>query len=432
MPQYQIKDIRPNPFRHIGRYPIRRDKIAALRESLRSTGFWGNVVARVRDGQAEIAYGHHRLVALKEEYGSTHKVDLILRNLSDEAMLQIMARENMEEWGTSAAVEHETIRAVIGAYAEGKIDLPMPDPATTKAQLRYAPSFVPGEEGAGPARRRPYTVKTVAQFVGWLSPSGQPQDKVANALAALQFVEEGLLKESDFEGLTTMQAAAVVEEARKARARREALARIHRQEAEQAEREARLAEQRRKEAEQERQRKEAEAARARDAEARRRAQEEAKRFAQRQREAEQARRLAAERGRRAKQKEEASAKEARRSAEAVGRAVSQSLKSGKIGYKQAPQVAAKAEGKKPAIPLPHIDDYTRRLAADLNAILDPDKDARVARLRQLIPYAEHVNEYVRNDLIRTLDTIAERAQGYVGQLRQAGGSADRRTLPSGR
>jgi hypothetical protein len=39
-------------------------------------------------------------------------------------MLQIMGRENMEEWGTSAWVEQETIRAVVLAYAEGKINLP--------------------------------------------------------------------------------------------------------------------------------------------------------------------------------------------------------------------------------------------------------------------------------------------------------------------
>lgn len=432
MAQFQVKDIRPNPFRHVSRYPIRRDKIAALRESLRSTGFWGNIVARLRDGQAEIAYGHHRLVALKEEYGPSHKVDLIVRELSDEAMLQIMARENMEEWGTSASVEHETIRAVIVAYAQGKIELPSPDPATAKAQTRYAPSFVPGD-GARAAAHRPYTAQTVAKFIGWLEPSGKPQDKVSDALTALQFIEEGLLKESDFEGLTTMQAAAVVEEARKARSRREALALLHRQEAEQAQREAKLAEQRREQAEKERHRKEAEAAAARDAEVRRRAQQEAKLLAQRQREAEQSRRLAVERERRAKQKEEASVKESRRRAEVVGRAVSESLKTGKIGYKQAPQVAAKVEGKRGDTPLPHIDDYTRRLAADLNVILDPDRDARVVRLRQLIPYAEHVNEHVRTDLIRTLEVVADRAQGYARQLRQTSKvvTTVQRSLPPG-
>src|SRR5438309_6864315 len=98
MALYAIKDIKANPFRHIARYPSRREKIIALRESLRKTGFWDNVVARARDGKAELAYGHHRLVALKDEYGPNHKVNLIIRDLDDEHMIQIMARENMEEW----------------------------------------------------------------------------------------------------------------------------------------------------------------------------------------------------------------------------------------------------------------------------------------------------------------------------------------------
>jgi hypothetical protein len=67
----------------------------------------------------------------------------------------------------------------------------------------------------------------LAHFIGWLKPTGEAQDKVYGATWAPQFIEEGLLKEKDFEGLTTRQAGAVSEEARKAHERREAAARIH-------------------------------------------------------------------------------------------------------------------------------------------------------------------------------------------------------------
>src|SRR5262252_1711227 len=183
--KYAVADIRPNPFRHIDRYPIRADKVTALRESLRSTGFWDNVVARVRGGKPEIAYGHHRLAALKDEYGGREKVELIIRDLSDEQMLQIMARENMEEWGTSAMVEQETVRAVVEAYADGLIELPKLARSAHAAGLRYAPSFVP-ERRSTDNGDRPYTVIQIAQFLGWLKPSGREQDKVGDALAALQ------------------------------------------------------------------------------------------------------------------------------------------------------------------------------------------------------------------------------------------------------
>lgn len=266
------------------------EKVTALRESFRSTGFWGNVVARLANGKPELAYGHHRLVALREEFGPNQKVDLIVRDLPDETMLQIMARENMEEWGTSAAVEHETVRAVIEAYGEGRIDLPSPGAKASKHQIRYAPSFVPGD--VSPARAtHPYTARTLGKFLGWLQPSGDAQRKVGNTLAALQFIEEGVLKETDFEGLSTKEAQAVVEQARQAKAARETAARLHRQQAEEAAREAEEAERRRAEAERLRKEREAEAAKAQDKAARKRAAEEARQQAEEaKRQAEEVRR----------------------------------------------------------------------------------------------------------------------------------------------
>ncbi len=72
--RFQLKNIQPNPFRHVDRYPITKEKVEALRESIRTTGFWDNIVAREVNGKAEITYGHHRLVALREEYGPDHEV----------------------------------------------------------------------------------------------------------------------------------------------------------------------------------------------------------------------------------------------------------------------------------------------------------------------------------------------------------------------
>lgn len=295
--KFRISEIQANPFRHIDRYPIRQDKVAALRESLRATGFWDNVVARVRQptktgvrAVPEIAYGHHRLFALREEYDGDFEVNLIIRDLSDDAMLKIMARENMEEWGTSAAVEHETVRAVVEAYAEGKIDLPRPVASIPATQIRDAPSFVAGK-GRQPVAR-PYTAREVSEFLGWLQPDGTPANKVQQALAALQFIEEGTLAEADFDGLTTMQAQSVVEQARRARAASEAKARDERAQAERAQRQAADAEKRRAAAEKEREQRAAQAERVRDEQARLRAEREAvdaaRRAAAAEREREQA------------------------------------------------------------------------------------------------------------------------------------------------
>src|SRR5262245_65781160 len=94
--RFRLKDIDPNPFRHMERYPIRRDKIDALKASIEQTTFWDNIVARKAGQRAQIAYGHHRLVTLKEMYGPHHEVNLIVRALDDNAKLSIMANEDME------------------------------------------------------------------------------------------------------------------------------------------------------------------------------------------------------------------------------------------------------------------------------------------------------------------------------------------------
>ncbi len=131
---------------------------------------WRILVARVQNGNAEIAYGHHRLVALREEYGPDETVDLIIRSLPDDAMLQIMARENMEEWGTSASAEHETIRAVVEAFADGKIELDPPDAQTQARYIRHTPLFTPGDDQRARADR-PYTIPPASWPSSWAGPS---------------------------------------------------------------------------------------------------------------------------------------------------------------------------------------------------------------------------------------------------------------------
>ena len=60
--------IKPNPFRRMELYPVDRIKVEALKASYRRTGFWENLLAReVGNGDAGVAYGHHRLIAFEEE-----------------------------------------------------------------------------------------------------------------------------------------------------------------------------------------------------------------------------------------------------------------------------------------------------------------------------------------------------------------------------
>lgn len=207
---FPLSKVKPNPFRHMDRYPIRREKVEALKQSLRRTGFWENIVAREVKGEAEIAYGHHRLVALQEELGPKAKVPLVIKDLDDEAMLQMMARENMDDWSTSATVEQETVRAVVEAYASGRIALPDVSKDTKKTVIRYAPSFIQGDDKApGEGQSRPYTATLIAEFLGW------PDQKVHSTMAALELIEQEIVQEDQFQGLSTKQAEALTTETKK-------------------------------------------------------------------------------------------------------------------------------------------------------------------------------------------------------------------------
>ncbi len=197
---YLIGNIHPNPFRALDRYPIRSEKVGALRESFRATGFWGNIVARIGTNECpEISYGHHRLEALRQEYGPDKEIPLIIEDLSDDQMLKMMVRENGQDWGNSAVVDQESVRAVVVAFAQDKILLAPPPSKTAKTALRFAPSFSLGG-GRGIPPDHPYTAPILAEYLGW------DETKTKDTLRALELLEMGALRTTDYEDLSLAQA----------------------------------------------------------------------------------------------------------------------------------------------------------------------------------------------------------------------------------
>ena len=351
---------------------------------------------------------------LREEYAPDDEVELIIRDLDDDHMLKIMARENLEEWGTSAAVEHETVRAVVEAYAKGQVHLSALDPKTHNNQLRYAPSFVMGDSPY-PGTDYPYTARQVAEFLGWLEPSGDPQRKVYDGLSALEFIEEGILNESDFTGLSTKQARAVVEQARTAKREREVQARLAEQAAEQQRKAAEEAERQRARAEEERKRREEQAGRAREEAERQRRLDQAEEAARRARAAEEARRQAEERQHAATARAAQERERGRQQASTVGRHVSREISSGRRGYQQAKDIAHEVRDKREAPP-PHIDEYAFKLAAKLNRILEGDYDDRAKELDVLVRFQSNMSANSLKELSAVLQGIADRAQKYRDKL----------------
>ena len=96
--------IQANPYRMIEVYPWIEDKIEALMRSINDVGFWEGVIARPtppslrgKPGKGyQIAFGHHRVEAAKRV--GLNRLDLIVRDLTDEQMIQFMGRENGEDY----------------------------------------------------------------------------------------------------------------------------------------------------------------------------------------------------------------------------------------------------------------------------------------------------------------------------------------------
>jgi len=196
-----VKDLFPNPFRDLARYPVQREKIEALKQSIKNTSFWDNLLARETPnggGGYEIAYGHNRLTALREL--GVKEVDIPVRALDDTEMARIMAHENMEEWGATALVEQETVRAVVLGYAEGRIKLSKPN---HQGLIRYAPSFN-AQEAFARASAFPYTNPTLADFLDW------KEWKIQATLEALAATADGLIHEADLKDLSTRQTQEIV------------------------------------------------------------------------------------------------------------------------------------------------------------------------------------------------------------------------------
>lgn len=221
--KFKLKDVHPNPFRDMDRYPIHAQKIAQLKKSIETTDFWDNLVARKSpNGKGiEIAYGHHRLTALREMYPGTKEFDFILRDLEDTDMLKIMAHENLDDWGHDSGIERETVRAVVQAFAADRIALAKPSKETSLNQMRYAPTFCfthlqlveSARNSRAPFdRSHPYNADTIGAFLG----GTMSNDTIKFTLQALCLIERGHLTESQLKGLTSSQCRTIVQETERA------------------------------------------------------------------------------------------------------------------------------------------------------------------------------------------------------------------------
>jgi hypothetical protein len=108
-----VKDLGPNPYRNLKKYPLDNKKINDLIISIKQNGFWGGLLVRehpAKPGKYQLAFGHHRWAALKK-LGYEWAVETIVCKLSDDDMHHRMFAENHETWGMRPACVLENVES---------------------------------------------------------------------------------------------------------------------------------------------------------------------------------------------------------------------------------------------------------------------------------------------------------------------------------
>jgi hypothetical protein len=177
----KIKDLHPNPYRKIESYPVEEEKVKALMASIKQTGFWDNILARQVDGEIQIAYGHHRLEALKQLMDPEEEVDIPVKDLDDETMLKIMANENVDDWATTPTVIDQTVKAA------REFLLSNPEIAQKYGQVHKSSATDENIIGA----------ILIAKFLNW------PQQRITDSLERMKMFDNGEASQMTFEWFKT-------------------------------------------------------------------------------------------------------------------------------------------------------------------------------------------------------------------------------------
>ena len=94
----KLGDIKPNRFRDLERWPVEREVIDGLKDSIKKEGFWSKSIQAVinEHNEVELRFGHHRLTAAIEMFGSDYETEIDLVEFRGEYSLQrAMGLENM-------------------------------------------------------------------------------------------------------------------------------------------------------------------------------------------------------------------------------------------------------------------------------------------------------------------------------------------------
>lgn len=192
---YLLDDVVKNPFRDLRNYSYEEERLEQLMELITHNGFIPNVIGRVRDGKLQLAFGHHRVEALRRL--GIKQAEFLVQDLNDAKMLRYLLMDNDTEFKHGLEVLFEAISGAVNGFADGTFKPYHIAGTTPYKYLRYAPSFLAGVGGKGV----PYTTLSVAKQLGKVESNGRggvrPTDEIKTVLFALECLENNIVSRGD-------------------------------------------------------------------------------------------------------------------------------------------------------------------------------------------------------------------------------------------
>lgn len=226
-----INLIRSNPNRNLEKFPCIPTKKARLKESIKETGFWDNIMVRPKgnmiDGvevkstedinkimkakktdrvwfEVEIPSGHHRVEAIQEmnadsAWPSIEEAELPVKFISDDHMLKMMIHENNAEYGGSVMTQIESVEQVYRTLLAQLDEFGEDDYAKYAATYGHLPNQkafkkAKGSMGIGYA--------TIMEYIGgeW------PKTDIEGPLKAIKASDKGMVALEDLYDMSSSSA----------------------------------------------------------------------------------------------------------------------------------------------------------------------------------------------------------------------------------
>lgn len=191
----KVASVDNNPYRSFEANPLDQLKVDGLKESIESTEFWDNLVLRKNpdaEGRYQLAYGHHRVEALKQL--GVEDMDVPVKDIDDDTMLKMMSIENKSDWGSSILVMLETVRQVRNTLADQVGECENFDEYSEKF------NFFLNSGDFGNAKKQGVGYRKVREFLGetW------SENDIKYAVAAINSMEAGMITMADIQGITSI------------------------------------------------------------------------------------------------------------------------------------------------------------------------------------------------------------------------------------